>query len=144
MNTLKEDPLWKTYVSGWYYRNIITLDYCYRHNAGERDENQLCIDNLQDVFSLLINAEKCWFYLGLALHIKPGTLESIKSKESCNTDRLCEMLTHWLQFSSSRTWSDICNGLRSETVKQNALADTIEDKHKQGIDNYLLHAIPFL
>ena len=88
---------------------------------------------MQDVFSLLINAEKYWFYLGLALHIKPGTLEGMKNKESCNTDRLCEMLTHWLRSSPSRTWSDICKGLRSDTVKQDVLADKIEEKYKQGI-----------
>ena len=93
---------------------------------------------MQDVFSLLINAEKCWFYLGLALQIKPGTLEGIESNKNSDKDRLCEMLAHWLRSSSSRTWSDICNGLKSETVKQDVLADTIEDKHKQGIDNYVL------
>ena len=106
---------------------------CYRHDAGERDGNQLCIDDLQDVFSLLINAEKSWFCLGLTLHVKLGTLEGIRSKESCNTDRLCEMLAHWLRSSSSRTWSDIYNGLRSDTVKQDVLADKIEEKYK-GID----------
>ncbi len=109
---------------------VVTITLLYAGEDDERDENQLCIDDLQDVFSLLINAKERWFYLGLALHIKPGLLEGVKSKESCSTDRLCEMLAHWLRSSPYRTWSNICNGLRSETVKQDVLADTIEEKYK--------------
>ena len=117
---------------------VVTITLLYTGEDNERDENQLCIDDLQDVFSLLINAKKSWFYLGLALHIKPGILEGIKSKESCNTDRLCEMLTHWLRSSSSRTWRDICKGLRSDTVKQDVLANKIKEKYKGTcIDNYV-------
>ena len=103
------------------------------YNIGEddeRDEDQLCIEGLQDIFSLLIKAAKDWFELGLALGIKVNTLEGIKSKENCDKARLREMLTHWLRSSSSRTWSDICNGLRSDTVQQDVLADIIEEKYK--------------
>ncbi len=96
----------------------------------ESDENQLCIDDLQNVFSSLIKADKDWFELGLALGIKVGTLEGIKSKENYDKARLREMLTHWLRSSPSRTWSDICNGLRSGTVQQDVLADTIDSEEK--------------
>ncbi len=95
-------------------------------------ENQLCIDDLQDVFSLLIKATDDWYELGLALGIPVDTLEGIDSNKNSNQDCLREMLTHWLRSSPSCTWSDICNGLRSDTVKQ---ADKIEDKYK-GTYNY--------
>ncbi len=96
----------------------------------ERDDNQLCIEDLQEVYSLLIKAAKDWFDMGLALRIKVGTLEGIKSRENSDKARLREMLTHWLRSSPSRTWSDICNGLRSDTVQQDVLADIIEEKNK--------------
>ncbi len=72
-----------------------------------------------------------WYNLGLALDIEFETLKEINSNESSSDKaRLSEMLTHWLLSSLSCTWSDICNGLRSETVKQINLADAIEGKYK--------------
>ncbi len=93
-------------------------------------ENQLCIDDLQNVFSLLIKATNDWYELGLALGIQVDALEGIDSNRNSDKARLREMLTHWLRSSPSRTWSDICNGLRSDTVKQINLADKIEEKYK--------------
>ncbi len=146
MKTLKkvQVPHWKTHVSTTeiyiilhryilYYS--IPLDYCYRHDVGEDEEsgNQLCIGNLQDVYSLLIPAAKDWFDLGLALKIKVDTLEGIESNKDTDKARLRGMLTHWLRSSPSRTWSDICNGLRSDTVQQTNLADTIEEKYRGSV-----------
>ncbi len=114
-------------------QEIYTFDYCYHVDVGEdEDENRLCIDDLQNVFSLLINATNDWFELGLALGIKHITLVGIGSNKSSDKARLREMLAHWLKSSRSRTWRDIFNGLRSNTVQQDVLADTIdsEGKHK--------------
>ena len=94
------------------------------------DENQLGTNDLQNVFSQLVEAAKDWFELGLALGIKVDILEGIDSNKNSDRARLREMLTHWLRSSPSRTWSDICNGLRSDTVKQINLADKIEEKYK--------------
>ena len=88
---------------------------------------------MQDVFSQLVEAAKDWFELGLALGIKVDILEGIDSNKNSDRARLREMLTHWLRSSPSRTWSDICNGLRSDTVKQINLADKIEEKYKGTI-----------
>ena len=96
----------------------------------EKDDNQLCIESLQDVYSLLIKASKDWFDMGLALGIQIDILEGIDSNKNSDKARLRDMLTHWLRSSPSRTWSDICNGLRSGTVQQGNLADTIEEKYK--------------
>ncbi len=112
------------------YIHLIIVIAMYIGEDDERDDNQLCIEGLQNVFSLLIKAAKDWFDMGLALGIKVDTLEVIKSRENCDKARLREMLTHWLRSSPSRTWSDICNGLRSDTVQQDVLADTIEGKYK--------------
>ena len=94
------------------------------------DKNQLGTNDLQNVFSQLVEAAKDWFELGLALGIKVDILEGIDSNKNSDRARLREMLTHWLRSSPSRTWSDICNGLRSDTVKQINLADKIEEKYK--------------
>ncbi len=98
------------------------------------DEDQLCTEDLQEVVSHLMEAINVWFQLGLALGIRVATLEDIKCHTNHNRDGLREMLTHWLRTSPSRTWSDICNGLRSDTVKQNVLANTIEEKYNGKIN----------
>ena len=102
----------------------------YTGEDDERVEHQLCIEGLQDVYSLLIKAAKDWFDMGLALGIQVDILEGIDSNKHSDKARLREMLTHWLRSSPSRTWSDICNGLRSGTVQQGNLADTIEETYK--------------
>ena len=96
----------------------------------ERDENQLCIDDLQDVFSRIIKAKKNWFELGLDLGIQADILEGIESYKNSDKAHLREMLTHWLRSSPSRTWKDICDALRSDTVRQDVLADAIEGKYQ--------------
>ncbi len=66
--------------------------------------------------------------------VQDVTLRGIKSTENNIQDCLREMLTRWLRSSSSRTWSDICNGLRSDIVKKYVLAEKIEQKYElQGI-----------
>ncbi len=96
------------------------------------NKKQLKIDDLQEVFSALKSAAIKWFNLGLALGIKYDNLESIKSDNNGVTDCLREMLAHWLRSSPSRTWTDICNGLRNGTVELIALADKIEEEHCSG------------
>ena len=92
------------------------------------DENQLYTKDLQEVVSQLMEAINVWFELGLALGIPVATLIDIKCHTNHNKDGLITMLTHWLESSSpSRTWRDICNGLRSCTVKHDVLANTIEN-----------------
>ena len=107
------------------------------------DTNQLGTNDLQDVFSQLVEATKDWFDMGLALGIKVDILEGIKSNENYDKARLREMLTHWLRSSPSRTWSDICNGLRSDTVQQGNLADKIEEKYKGTIIQTCLYNFIF-
>ena len=113
------------------YTHIFFIGIQFADDKG--DKNQLGTNDLQDVFSQLVEAAKDWFELGLALGIKVDTLEGIKSNEDYDKARLREMLTHWLRSSPSRTWSDICNGLRSDTVKQINLADKIKEKYKGTI-----------
>ncbi len=103
--------------------------YTGEDNQGDTDKLRINYD-LQEVYSELVLAAKDWFDMGLALRIKVDILEGIKSKE--NSDKTClrEMLTYWLRsLPSSPTWSDICNVLRSNTVQQDNLAYTIEEKY---------------
>lgn len=53
----------------------------------------------------------------------------IESAYTDNTICLRKMLTYWLESSSSCTWTDICNGLKSPTVQLNNLAKVIEDTY---------------
>ncbi len=57
----------------------------YAGEDDERDKNQLCIEGLQDVYSLLIKAKKDWFDMGLALRIQVDTLEGIKSNKNSDS-----------------------------------------------------------
>ena len=100
----------------------------YAGEDDQRDKNQLCMH--WRCFFSLIKADNDWFELGLALGIQVDTLEGIESNKNSDKARLHEMLTHWLRSSPSRTWSDICNGLRSGTVQQYILADTIKEAYK--------------
>ncbi len=109
--------------------SVIGIDV---HEDDQGDENQLGTNNLQEILSELMDAINEWFNLGLALGIQDPTLKDIESNEKYNKDRLREMLAHWLQTSPSRTWRDICNGLRSNTVKHYVLADKIEKKYNNG------------
>ncbi|XP_064399904.1 uncharacterized protein LOC135346128 isoform X3 [Halichondria panicea] len=95
----------------------------------QEDDDQLYTKDLQEVLSQLMEAINVWFELGLALGIPVATLENIKCHTNHNKDGLIRMLTQWLESSPSRTWSDICNGLRSGTVRQDVLANTIEEKY---------------
>ena len=81
-----------------------------------------------------MEAINVWFELGLALGIPVATLGDIKCHTHCNKDGLIRMLAHWLESSPSRTWSDICNGLKSCTVKHDVLANTIEKKYNGKCD----------
>ncbi len=101
-------------------------------NVQRDDEQQLSINNLQEVFSCLIEAANKWYNLGLALGIENYNLKNIESNYNSNDIFLRIMLTCWLQSSLSRTWTDICNGLRSDTVKLIALAEDIEKKYCSG------------
>ncbi|XP_064407459.1 uncharacterized protein LOC135352216 isoform X2 [Halichondria panicea] len=95
----------------------------------QEDDDQLYTKDLQEVVSQLMEAINVWFELGLALGIPVATLKDIESNEIYNKNRLRKMLTQWLESSPSRTWSDICNGLRSGTVRHDVLANTIEEKY---------------
>ncbi len=107
--------------------SIIGIDV---HEDDQGDENQFGTNNLQEILSELMGAINEWFELGLALGILDPTLQNIKSID--NNDCLRKMLTYWLRTSPSRTWRDICNGLRSNTVKHYVLADKIEKKYNNG------------
>ena len=78
------------------------------------------------------SAANKWFDLGVVLGINYDKLKNIKSDNNSVVECLSEMLAHWLQTSPSRTWTDICNGLRSDTVQLIVLADKIEKEHCNG------------
>ncbi len=79
--------------------------------------NVLSIDDLHDVFDTISTAADHWYNIGLALNVDVPTLSQIKA-ESSNSNRLQEMLTHWMQSGPSTTWQDIIDALSSQSVER--------------------------
>lgn len=100
---------------------------CISDEINQRDDKQLDIKNLQEVYTELLPAQNEWKNLGLALGITDYELGNIESSQKNNKTQLREMLAHWLK--SFRTWTDICNALREVTVQHNALAGQIQIKY---------------
>ena len=120
---------------------LFSMHYCLGTCTDDQGkENQLSTNDLAEVLSELMDANNQWYNLGLMLGVQYGTLKGIKSTENDIQDCLREMLAHWLESSSSHTWRDICNALRSNTVKQGNLADTIEEKKCKST---VYNVIPF-
>ncbi len=86
----------------------------------------LTIDDLNSVNEKLIQVAADWFYLGLALGLRHGTLKDIRDDYHGNKDYLCEMLAARLKTGPPLTYSKICQSLRSPTVDRDVLAATIE------------------
>ena len=82
---------------------------------------------MNSVNEKLIQAAADWFYLGLALGLDHGTLKDIRDDYHGNKDYLCEMLAARLKTSPPLTYSEICQSLRSPTIRQDALAKAIEE-----------------
>jgi len=85
---------------------------------------------LMDVYEELIIISHKWFDLGLRLELEEGKLETIEHANP-NKPQNClrAVLSTWLKQDSRRTWQFLCAALRSNTVGENKLANTIEAKY---------------
>ena len=75
----------------------------------------------------MIDATVNWYELGGALRLDVNTRDVIKS--NCNGDVqkcLREMITKRLQSGSPLSWRELCDCLRSPTVRRNDVAEKIE------------------
>lgn len=93
------------------------------------DKKKLGLQDLSEVYSALYSAADKWYNFGLTFGIDPVQLKTIQSSESNDQARLHEMLSKWLDSSTCPTWTDICNGLRTNTVEKVSLVQIIEQKY---------------
>ncbi len=85
-------------------------------------------DELLPLYDKLYDARTKWFDIGLNLNINNDDLSAInvlnsKPPEIC----LREMLTERLHSGGPLSWRDVCDCLRSSTVKRNDVAEKIEE-----------------
>ena len=91
---------------------------------------ELSPGDLATVLKELYEARTKWYYIGLELKVPWGTLDSIKAQSDDEQERLLEALKHWLKTVDPKpTWQALVNALRSCLVKENWLANSLEEKH---------------
>ncbi len=86
--------------------------------------------DLRQVYELLFGVRNKWYNLGLALGLRPDTLNGILGDNSKSDIRLRKMLNICLDTSTSLTWSGLCEALRQPTVACNDVAEEIEAKFR--------------
>jgi len=88
--------------------------------------------NLQEE---LHSARNKWYYIGLMLKIPQNELDVIKAQHSGNAqDCLLEMLILWLRrIHPMPRWKFVVEALRTKSVAENTLADSLEKKYFQGM-----------
>ena len=93
---------------------------------------KLTINNLNEVFTELIDASNAWLCLGLALGINYPTLVDISDKHPGDNKKcLLDMLACWLTSKSAPlTWGHLCECLVNTTVNRHDIAEKIEEKYK--------------
>ena len=106
----------------------------------DNDQNvRLSIDNLNLIYSELMDASTVWLYLGLALGISYPTLADVSNKNPGDNKKcLLDKLACWLTSGSTTlSWGHLCECLKENTVNRHDVAEKIEQKHK---GNYTAHS----
>ena len=87
------------------------------------------IDDLFSILEALVDVNDEWFPLGLALGLRPPTLESITSFHKR------EMLTKWLkQIDGCRpSWEALVEALEKPTVQCHLVANKIKRTHNINV-----------
>ena len=84
--------------------------------------------DLNDVVNAVWKIRAKFYNLGRNLDIDVGTLDVAKRRD--DGEALNDVIKTWLQRSTPRpTWKAIIRALRSESVKEGALADEIARKY---------------
>ena len=86
----------------------------------------LTLDDLNSVYKNLIKAAGNWFDLGLDLGLAFDILNNISDKHRDNQTCLRDMIAVRLK-TGPLTYSEICQSLRAPSVKQDVLAEAIEE-----------------
>ncbi len=90
----------------------------------------LTLDDLNSVYERVIQAAGNWLDLGLALRLGHDILGNIKDEyRDKNQTCLREMLAACLK-TGTLNYSKICSGLKSSTVRQDAIAEAIKEEFR--------------
>ena len=88
------------------------------------------INDLNTVWREVHIAAAVWEDLGLALLMKPHTLETIKHNNSDVRDRLKAALSEWLKGNGGeRSWRFLSRALKDPMVGRPDIAEAIETKY---------------
>lgn len=90
----------------------------------------LTLSDLPQLVNLLSKAAKQWYLFGLQLHVPLEQLDSIEVEHRQQTQiQLTKMLIAWLNGAHQPTVDKIVRALRSESVNEKKLANTVEKAH---------------
>ena len=91
---------------------------------------QLSEKDLLNVMEELADVRAKWYNIGLGLGLSVGTLNSIETEHSNNSDSLRATLMKWLKtYSPPPTWGKVVETLRTKTVDEARLAAHLEQKY---------------
>ena len=95
------------------------------------DDHGLLLEELDHAFQLdeLVNVCEQWYPLGVVLKVSTKMLDRIEAQFSHSTHQLREMLKTWLTTSDNASWKALTDGLRSQSVSRNQIADYLESKY---------------
>ena len=68
-----------------------------------------------------------WYYLGLRLQVNTNTLDRIENDVRDSNDACRKMFQAWLRDNSKGTWNDVIAALKSNSVKENGVAEKLEE-----------------
>ena len=83
-------------------------------------------NDLETVLTELQEVRADWYYIGLALKLKPGVLDAIKGPYKEPKDCLRDMLLEWLNNSPNSSWEGLILALKSPIVGRAILADHLQ------------------
>ena len=83
------------------------------------------MNDLRHVHEAVYPARTSWYNTALQLGVPVDTLDSIKRERGDDGDHLCNMLKIWLKRGGA-TWGALSDALRSPTVGEYQLAETLD------------------
>ena len=86
-------------------------------------------DDFGTIYQELWDVRSKWRYLGLALGLKPATLDAIETDHRYTDKCLYNVLLMWLKASPWRSWEDLFEALSVKTVGCQELAKQLRDKY---------------
>ena len=93
------------------------------------------MDDLGCVLTELLDVSSKWYFLGIQLKVRIGTLESIQLQFPDPKRQLLEMLKTWVTTSENATWKTLTDALRSQLVEETWLAKNLEKQNFSVVEN---------